>query len=70
MAFSSSLVFSETFISFEWTELGNYVRCNLPFTEKLPVRDVALKYSREYLSHKVGNILTNNFKGALFLVKK
>ena len=60
------LVFSQTFISFDLTKLDNCVRCNLPVTEKLPVRSVALKYSRQYLSHRVGNILKNIFEEVLF----
>ena len=60
------LVFSQTFISFDLTKLDNCVRCNLPLTEKVPVRGVALKYSREYLSHRVGNTLRNIFEEVLF----
>ena len=60
------LVISQTFISFDLTKLDNCVKCNLPFTEKLPVRGVALKYSRQYLSHRVGNILKNIFEEVIF----
>ena len=56
-------------VSFELTKLDNCVRCNLPLTDKLPVRGAALKYSKQYLSHRVGNILRNIFVD-LFFVKK
>ena len=60
------LVFSQTFISFDLTKLDNCVRCNVPLTEKVPVRGVALKYSRQYLSRRVGNTLRNIFEEVLF----
>ena len=54
------------FISFDLIKLENCEICNLPFTEKLPVRGVVLKYSRQYLSHRVGNILKNIFEEVIF----
>ena len=60
-----SLVLSQTFISLEQTKLDNCVRYNLPLTEKLPVRGVALKYKALSFT-KNGNILKNTFEGVLF----